>query len=78
MKPHPAMASILGKLSNIIPTWKIVPTKDIIDIAFKSPEKRQEIRSNQYCYKGKPRLKTGVELFMVSLDIEQKLHQEIR
>ncbi|URE48041.1 60S ribosomal protein [Musa troglodytarum] len=75
MKPHPAMASILGKLSNIIPTWKIVPTKDIIDIAFKSPEKRQEIRSNQYCYKGKPRLKTGVELFMVSLDIEQKLHQ---
>ncbi|XP_064983897.1 caffeoylshikimate esterase-like [Musa acuminata AAA Group] len=75
MKPHPAMNVILRKLSNIIPTWRIVPTKDIIDIAFKCPEKRQEIRSNQYCYNGKPRLKTGVELLMVSLDIEQKLHQ---
>ncbi|CAL9187986.1 unnamed protein product [Musa hybrid cultivar] len=75
LKPHPFVVSILKKLSNIIPTWKIVPTRDIIDIAFKSPEKREEVRSSQYCYKGKPRLKTAHELLMASLDIEQNLHQ---
>ncbi|RZR97537.1 hypothetical protein BHM03_00026733 [Ensete ventricosum] len=43
LKPHPFVVSILRKLSYIIPTWKIVPTQDIIDIAFKTPEKRQEV-----------------------------------
>ncbi|XP_008783602.2 caffeoylshikimate esterase-like isoform X2 [Phoenix dactylifera] len=75
MKPHPFVISVLRKLCNIIPTWKIIPSQDIIDVAFKNPEKREEIRSNPYCYKGKPRLKTGHELLMVSLDIEKNLHQ---
>lgn len=43
MKPHPFVVSILRKLSYIIPTWKIVPTQDIIDIAIKTPEKREEV-----------------------------------
>ncbi|RRT52262.1 hypothetical protein B296_00046156 [Ensete ventricosum] len=34
-----------------------------------------KVRSNQYCYKGKPRLKTAHELLLASLDIEQNLHQ---
>ncbi|KAG1365728.1 caffeoylshikimate esterase-like [Cocos nucifera] len=75
MKPHPMVVSILRKLCNIIPTWKIVPTQDIINAAVKNPEKREEIRSNPYCYKGKPRLKTAYELLMVSLDIEKNLNQ---
>ncbi|XP_068637573.1 caffeoylshikimate esterase-like [Aristolochia californica] len=75
MRPHPFVISVLTKLSKAIPTWKIVPTQDIIDIAFKNPEKREEIRSNPYCYKGKPRLKTAQELLTVSLDIEKKLDQ---
>ncbi|XP_008776304.2 caffeoylshikimate esterase-like [Phoenix dactylifera] len=75
MKPRPIVVSILKKLCNIIPTWKVVPTQDIIDAAFKNPEKREEIRSNPYCYKGKPRLKTAYELLMVSLDIEKNLNQ---
>ncbi|OAY71912.1 Caffeoylshikimate esterase, partial [Ananas comosus] len=62
MKPNPIMINILRKLSNIVPKWKIVPTQDI--------------RSNPYCYKGKPRLKTGHELLMVSLDIEKNLNQK--
>jgi len=32
-----------------------------------------QVRNNHYCYKGKPRLKTGYELFMASLDIESNL-----
>ncbi|KAJ0987725.1 hypothetical protein J5N97_006081 [Dioscorea zingiberensis] len=75
IKPHPIVINILTKLCKIIPTWRLTPTQDIIDIAFKSPEFRKEIRSNPYCYKGRPRLKTANELLMVSLDIEQNLHK---
>ncbi|PKA48525.1 hypothetical protein AXF42_Ash017424 [Apostasia shenzhenica] len=73
MKPHPVVINILKKLSNVIPKWRIIPTQDIIDVAFKSPEKREEIRSNPYCFKGRPRLKTAQELLLVSLDIEKNL-----
>ncbi|XP_077215502.1 caffeoylshikimate esterase-like [Tasmannia lanceolata] len=75
MRPHPLVINVLRKLCKIIPTWKIVPTKDIIDIAIKNREKREEVRSNPLCYKGKPRLRTGHELLIVSLDIEKKLDQ---
>ncbi|KAJ9175640.1 hypothetical protein P3X46_014178 [Hevea brasiliensis] len=75
MKPHPMVISILTKLSGYIPTWKIIPSKDIIDVAFKVPEVRQEIRSNPYCYKGRPRLKTGYELLRATMQIEQKLQE---
>ncbi|XP_058109842.1 caffeoylshikimate esterase-like [Magnolia sinica] len=75
MRPHPVVLNILSKLCKIIPTWKIIPTQDIVDIAIKSPERREEVRSNPYCYKGKPRLKTGNELLLVSLEIEKKLDQ---
>lgn len=75
MKPPQFVITILRKLCSIIPTWKIIPTKDIVDIAFKVPEVRQQIRENPYCYKGKPRLKTGHELLRTSLDLEQRLQE---
>lgn len=75
VKPHPLVISILNKLSYVIPTWKIVPTQDIISLAFKDPQKRQEIRTNPYAYQGKPRLKTGYELLMISIDIEKRLDE---
>lgn len=75
MKPHPMVVNVLSKLCKVIPTWKIIPTKDIIDSAIKNPEWRKEVRENPYCYKGKPRLKTGHELLMASLDIEKNLDQ---
>ncbi|XP_062092737.1 caffeoylshikimate esterase-like [Humulus lupulus] len=75
MKPPPLVINILSKLSNIIPTWKIIPTNDIIDLAFKVPEVRQAVRANPYCYKGRPRLKTGYELLRVSTALEQKLNE---
>lgn len=75
VKPHPVVISILSKLCKVIPTWKIIPTQDIIDIAIKSPEWREEVRNNPYCYKGRPRLKTGNELLLVSMDIEKNLDQ---
>jgi len=75
IKPHPLVISILKKLSLIIPTWKIVPTENIIDSAFKDPEKRQKIRANPYIYQDKPRLKTGYELLVTSLDMEKRLDE---
>ena len=46
MKPHPIVISITRKMCHIIPTWKITPTQDIIDIAVKNPEKRRKKNGN--------------------------------
>jgi hypothetical protein len=43
MKPHPLVISILSKLSNVIPTWRIIPSEYIIDKAIKSEEWREEV-----------------------------------
>ncbi|OAY38696.1 caffeoylshikimate esterase [Manihot esculenta] len=75
LRPHPVVINVLTKLSSFIPTWKIIPSKDIIDLAFKVPQVRQEVRSNPYCYKGRPRLKTGYELYRTTLQMEQKLEE---
>ncbi|XP_022138957.1 caffeoylshikimate esterase-like [Momordica charantia] len=75
MRPNPMMISMLTKLSKLIPTWKLIPTEDIIDIAFKVPEVRKQIRENSYCYKGRPRLKTGYELLRTSSELERNLKE---
>lgn len=75
LKPSPFMISILSKLANVIPSWKIVPSRDIIDTGFKDPLKRAEMRSNPYSYQDKPRLKSGLELMNASLDLEQRLSE---
>lgn len=75
IKPSPIAISVLTKLTRVIPTWKIVPGPDIIDIAFRDPAVRKEIRSNPYCYKGRPRLQTGYQLFRVSMDLEKRLEE---
>lgn len=46
MKPHPVIISLLTKVEDVIPKWKIVPTKDVIDSAFKDPVKREEVCLN--------------------------------
>lgn len=74
-KVHPLVESILIKLCSAFPTWKIIPTKDVIELAFKDPTKRQEIRENPYVYQDRPRLKTGLEMLKVSLDLEQRLDE---
>eukprot|EP01018_Ginkgo_biloba_P020833 Gb_12920 [translate_table: standard] len=87
LKPHPMVVSILKKLTRLFPTWKIVPTQDIVNVGFKLEEKRKEvivcsldssfdrIRANPYVYLGKPRLKTGYELLITSMEIEKRLDE---
>ncbi|GAA0184007.1 phospholipase [Lithospermum erythrorhizon] len=75
LKPHPVAISILTKLTSVIPTWKIVPIPDVVDAAFRRPEIREEIRNNEYCYKGRPRLQTGHQMLTISLDLEKRLNE---
>ncbi|MQM22894.1 hypothetical protein Taro_055953, partial [Colocasia esculenta] len=75
MKPPAIFVSLLGTVSRMFPTWRVVPTQDIVNIAIKTPERREEVRCNPFCYKGRPRLKTAHELLMASLDVEKNLHQ---
>lgn len=63
VKPPRLMVAILIKLANIVPTWKIVPTKDIIANAIKDPVKRKEVRSDVLF----PGLKFGDTLILTLL-----------
>ncbi|GER34705.1 alpha/beta-Hydrolases superfamily protein [Striga asiatica] len=47
VKPHPVVISLLTSVEDVIPKWKIVPTKDVIDSAFKDPVKREEANPEQ-------------------------------
>ncbi|MBA0679633.1 hypothetical protein Goari_011391, partial [Gossypium aridum] len=60
-----------------IPKWKIVPTKDVIDSAFKDPIKREVIRNNKLIYQDKPRLKTALEMLRTSISLEDGLNEVI-
>ncbi|KAI3773154.1 hypothetical protein L6452_04357 [Arctium lappa] len=71
--PHPIVVSMLTRIEDVIPRWKIVPTKDVIDSAFKDPIKREEIRANKLIYQEKPRLKTALEMLRTSMDLEDSL-----
>ncbi|CAN6355468.1 unnamed protein product [Urochloa humidicola] len=75
VKPHPFVISLLTKVEDIIPKWKIVPTKDIIDSTFKDPIKRKKVRKSKLIYQGKPRLKSALELLRASMDVEDNLSE---
>ncbi|KAK7270193.1 hypothetical protein RIF29_23160 [Crotalaria pallida] len=75
VKPHPLVINILMKLEDIIPSWKIVPSNDHIESAFKDIAKRERIRKNKLIYQDKPRIKSGIEMLKASLSIEANLHE---
>ncbi|GJN32017.1 hypothetical protein PR202_gb20484 [Eleusine coracana subsp. coracana] len=75
VKPHPLVITLLTQVEDVIPKWKIVPTKDVIDAAFKDPVKREKIRRNNLIYQDKPRLKTALEMLRTSMYIEDSLSQ---
>ena len=50
MKPSKIAEFILSIFVDIIPTWPIVPSKDLVDLCFKDPQKREIARSNPLRY----------------------------
>lgn len=43
MRPSPVVITILTALARIIPTWKLTPTPDVVDLAFRDPQVREEV-----------------------------------
>eukprot|EP00249_Psilotum_nudum_P021126 c27982_g3_i1 orf=348-1421(-) len=75
LKPPRIVVTVLTKLASLIPTWKIVPTKDILEVGFKDPLKREEIRSNPFHYQDKPRIRTALEMLHASTELEKRLDE---
>ncbi|KAK1396311.1 caffeoylshikimate esterase-like [Heracleum sosnowskyi] len=73
IKPNQMVRSVIAQLARVIPSWRIVPTQDITDVAIRDVEVRKEIRSNPYCYTGRLRLQTGCQLMQTTRDIEKIL-----
>ncbi|GBG62151.1 hypothetical protein CBR_g29350 [Chara braunii] len=75
VKPPAIVTRVLTKVAAFAPRWKIVPTKDIIDSAYKDPAKREFVRSIPYTYQDRPRLGTALQLLQVSTDLEGRLEE---
>ncbi|KAL2487479.1 alpha/beta-Hydrolases superfamily protein [Abeliophyllum distichum] len=75
VRPNPLVIKFLTLLSRVVPKWKLTPTQDIVDLAFRDPQVRKEIRSNPYAYKGRPRLQTSYMLYTASKDLEKRLEE---
>lgn len=73
--PPPAVVSFLKLLVGVIPTWKLVPTKDITDVGFRDIEKRERVRNNPVGYRGKPRLMTALQLLLTTEEIGSSLDE---
>ncbi|KAL9671473.1 hypothetical protein QQ045_009041 [Rhodiola kirilowii] len=62
-------------VANFLPKTKLVPQKDLAEMAFRDPKKVPLARYNIIAYKDKPRLRTAVELLKTTQEIEQQLEK---
>ncbi|KAJ6801396.1 caffeoylshikimate esterase-like isoform X1 [Iris pallida] len=69
------LQQILICMAKVLPRGKLVPQKDLAEMAFKEPKKRDQCCYNVIAYKDKPRLKTAVELLRTTQEIEQQLNK---
>ncbi|XP_068643546.1 caffeoylshikimate esterase-like [Aristolochia californica] len=60
-------------VAKLLPKGKLVPQKDIAEMAFKDLKKRKLAAYNVIAYTGKPRLRTAVELLKATEDIGNQL-----
>ncbi|KAJ0259068.1 Alpha/beta-Hydrolases superfamily protein [Hirschfeldia incana] len=75
VKPHPVVISLLTRVEEMIPKWKIVPTNNVINAAFKDLAKREKVKNNKLIYQEKPRLKTALEMLRTSMNLEDSLDE---
>ncbi|CAM6047489.1 unnamed protein product [Sphagnum compactum] len=69
--PWPA-ENLLHLIAGFIPTWPIVPTKDIAAVSFKEPWKRKLCVKNPHRYTGKPRMGTALVCIQTVKEIEAR------
>lgn len=73
MKPPLPLQKVLIFLSKLMPQAKLVPQKDLADLAFRESNKKQLAPYNVICYSDQTRLKTAVELLNATEYIESQV-----
>ncbi|KAL8161119.1 hypothetical protein V2J09_012608 [Rumex salicifolius] len=73
MYPPWILTKFLIGVSKFLPESKLVPGKDLAEMAFR--EKKELTAYNVISYKGKPRLKTAVELLNTTDEIARRLEE---
>ncbi|KAJ0985748.1 hypothetical protein J5N97_004104 [Dioscorea zingiberensis] len=69
------LVKILTGVAKVLPKGKLVPQKDLSEMAFKDLKKREQCALNVVGYKDKPRLRTALELLRTTQEIEQRLEE---
>lgn len=75
MYPPWPLLQILILLSHLFPRAKLVPDKNLADMAFQDIEKRKQTAYNVAAYKDPPRLKTALELLRATDEISGRLNE---
>ena len=73
-KPSKSLENILIWLSHYLPTWPILPHNTQPHSGFHPLVSRNIIYDNPLCYDRKPRLRTALQLYNISCEIEKNLH----
>ncbi|XP_062205617.1 caffeoylshikimate esterase isoform X2 [Phragmites australis] len=66
---------VLIFLARLLPREKLVPQKDLAELAFKEKKKREQTSYNVIAYKDKPRLRTALEMLKTTQEIERHLEE---
>ncbi|XP_057809590.1 caffeoylshikimate esterase-like [Salvia miltiorrhiza] len=75
MVPPWLVTQILTGMAKLLPRLKLVPQKDLAELAFRDERKRKQTVYNIVSYKHKPRLGTALELLRTTKEIEEKLEK---
>eukprot|EP00250_Pteridium_aquilinum_P007721 c17387_g1_i1 orf=282-1445(-) len=75
MYPPWILVQILKALCYFFPWAKLVPNKNLADLAFKDLKKRKQTAYNVAAYKDPPRMKTALELLRATNDISSSLNE---
>uniref|UniRef100_A0A0C9RI82 TSA: Wollemia nobilis Ref_Wollemi_Transcript_18737_1355 transcribed RNA sequence n=1 Tax=Wollemia nobilis TaxID=56998 RepID=A0A0C9RI82_9CONI len=69
------LVQILLVIARIFPKKKLVPQKDLAELAFKDVKKRKLCAYNVIGYKDRPRLWTALEMLRTTEEIEKRMHE---
>ncbi|XP_021910167.1 caffeoylshikimate esterase-like [Carica papaya] len=70
VKPPAAVLKVLTVLSKVMPKAKLLPERDLAELAFRDLRKRKMAVYNVICYNHRMRLKTAMELLKATSEIE--------
>ncbi|XP_024980655.1 caffeoylshikimate esterase [Cynara cardunculus var. scolymus] len=73
--PPWAVKQFLIGVAKVLPKSKLVPQKDLADMAFREPKKKPLTSYNVIAYKDRPRLGTAMELLNTTQEIESQLEK---